>query len=178
LLLLNDGFSWSVIVSVLLTSTSTINRWRQRYLTGGLPAVLPPAASRRPWSQWWIALGVHWVTERSARGFRFYRSRGTCATVVALVKEEPTIVVSRETVRRWLHQENLVWRRPRPILGPKDPQRPEKLRRIRALLRDLQADEVAVFEDEVDINTNPKIGSMWMRRGQQATVLTPGTNTK
>jgi len=28
------------------------------------------------------------------------------------------------------------------------------------------------------VNTNPKIGSMWMRRGQQAAVLTPGTNTK
>jgi transposase len=46
------------------------------------------------------------------------------------------------------------------------------------LLRDLPADEVAVFEDEVDINTNPKIGSMWMRRGQQAHVLTPGINSK
>ena len=46
------------------------------------------------------------------------------------------------------------------------------------MLRDLAADEAAVFEDEVDINTNPKIGSMWMRRGQQAEVLTPGTNTK
>src|SRR5262249_30956607 len=99
LLLLNDGFSWSVIVSVLFTSTSTINRWRQRYLTGGLPAVLPPAASRRPWSQWWIALVIHWVTERSPRDFGFYRSRWTCATVVALLKDDHTMVVSRETVR-------------------------------------------------------------------------------
>jgi hypothetical protein len=45
-------------------------------------------------------------------------------------------------------------------------------------LRELPADEVAVFQDEVDINTNPKIGSMWMRRGQQAEVVTPGTNVK
>ena len=39
-------------------------------------------------------------------------------------------------------------------------------------------DETAVFEDEVDINTNPKIGSMWMYRGQQAEVETPGNNVK
>jgi transposase len=42
----------------------------------------------------------------------------------------------------------------------------------------LPADETAVFQDEVDINTNPKIGAMWMRRGQQAEVPTPGTNDK
>ena len=62
--------------------------------------------------------------------------------------------------------------------GQKDPQRAAKLREIRALLRHLPADEIAVFEDEVDVNTNPKIGSMWMRKGQQAEVVTPGTNTK
>ena len=38
--------------------------------------------------------------------------------------------------------------------------------------------ETAVFQDEVDINTNPKIGSMGMRRNQQATVTTPGNNEK
>jgi len=32
--------------------------------------------------------------------------------------------------------------------------------------------------DEVDINTNPKIGSMWMFKGQQAEVVTPGNNEK
>ena len=39
-------------------------------------------------------------------------------------------------------------------------------------------DETAVFQDEVDINTNPKIGSMWMFKGQQAEVETPGDNEK
>lgn len=86
--------------------------------------------------------------------------------------------VSRETVRRRLHADNLVWRRPRPVLGPQDSQRAAKLRKIRALLRHLPSDETAVFEDEVDVNTNPKICSMWMRRGQQAEVVAPGTNTK
>jgi len=32
--------------------------------------------------------------------------------------------------------------------------------------------------DEVEVHTNPKVGSMWMRRGQQATVDTPGDNEK
>lgn len=58
------------------------------------------------------------------------------------------------------------------------PERAKKLRKLLGFLRNLPADELAVFQDEVDINTNPKIGSMWMRKGQQAEVVTPGTNTK
>jgi len=36
----------------------------------------------------------------------------------------------------------------------------------------------AVFQDEVDLNLNPDIGCMWMERGRQAQVVTPGTNVK
>jgi hypothetical protein len=46
------------------------------------------------------------------------------------------------------------------------------------LLSGLPTDETAVFEDEVDVHLNPKIGSMWMRRGQQAEVETPGDTEK
>src|SRR5205807_8261680 len=49
---------------------------------------------------------------------------------------------------------------------------------VRELLRDLPADEAAVFQDEVDVNLNPEIGCMGMERGRQAEVVTPGTNVK
>jgi transposase len=179
LLLLADGWSWNLITAVLFTSSSTINRWQRRFRAGGLPVVL---GARCPtpsgWSRWWMALVVQWVTLRSPTDFGFLRSRWTCATVVVLLREDHGVTVGRETVRRWLHQEGLVWRRPRPVLGPRDPHRVEKLRKILALLRGLPHDEVAVFQDEVDVHANPKIGSMWMPRGQQAHVVTPGTNTK
>lgn len=126
LLLLDDSWSWNVIVGVLFTSTSTVNRWRQRYLAGGLTAVLEPPRSRRLRWEWWIVLAIHWVTLQSPRAFGFYRSRWTCGTVVALLREDHGVRVSRETVRRWLHDQGLVWRRPRPVLGPKDPQRLQK----------------------------------------------------
>jgi transposase len=88
------------------------------------------------------------------------------------------VEVSRETVRRWLHRGGLVYRRPRPTLGPTDEEREAKLAALRKVLAELPADETAVFQDEVDINTNPKIGAMWMRKGRQATVETPGNNEK
>ena len=40
LLLLDVRQPWTLIVAVLFTSTSTINRWRRRFLEGGLSAVL------------------------------------------------------------------------------------------------------------------------------------------
>ncbi len=64
------------------------------------------------------------------------------------------------------------------MLGPKDPERQAKLDALRTLLDELPQDETAVFQDEVDINTNPKIGAMWMFKGQQAKVETPGNNEK
>lgn len=46
------------------------------------------------------------------------------------------------------------------------------------LIEQRPEDEVAVYEDEVDIPRNPKIGPDWMVPGQQKQVLTPGHNVK
>ena len=68
--------------------------------------------------------------------------------------------------------------RPRPMVGPVDPDYLMKLRRIKRLLARLPAYETAVFQDEVDVHLNPKIGPCWMLVGEQATVETPGNNVK
>jgi transposase len=56
-----------------------------------------------------------------------------------------------------------------------------KTRRINALQRLIAAlppGEVAVYEDEVDVHLNPKIGLDWMGLGQQKEAVTPGQNEK
>ncbi len=56
-----------------------------------------------------------------------------------------------------------------------------KSRRINALHRliaTLPPQEVAVYEDEVDVHLNPKIGLDWMGLGQQKEAITPGKNEK
>lgn len=180
LLLLAEGYSWAVIAGVLFCSTRTIARWKTRVETEGLGAAvlgpsLPPAAGLGGgWSQGVAA----WVTECSPRDFGFLRSRWCCGGIVLLLVEIHELGVSPETVRRWLHREQLVWRRPRPVVGPTDPEREAKLQALRQLLATLPANAIAVFQDAVDINLNPKIGAMWMRRGQQAEIPTPGTNAK
>jgi len=126
----------------------------------------------------WAPLVLVWVLTRWPAAFGFARSRWSCAAVSVLLRQDYAVSTSRETVRRWLRQAGLVWRRPRPTLRPKDADRRAKLEALRKLLTGLPDDETAVFMDEVDINLNPKIGCMWMRQGQQAVVETPGTNEK
>ena len=53
-----------------------------------------------------------------------------------------------------------------------------RLNRLRRLVEELPRREVAVYEDEVDIHLNPKIGLDWMGYGQQKEVETPGQNEK
>ncbi len=121
---------------------------------------------------------ARWVAKQTPEDFGFFRSRWSCETVAHILAFEHGIRVSVETVRRVLHRLGYVWRRPRPVVGPVDPDHAVKLQAVQELLRTLPADEVAVFQDEVDVHLNPKIGSAWMPRGLQAEVVTPGTNQK
>ena len=48
----------------------------------------------------------------------------------------------------------------------------------RQLLVNVPVNEIAVCQEEIGIHPNPKGGALWMRRGHQATTVTPGTNEK
>jgi hypothetical protein len=88
------------------------------------------------------------------------------------------VKVSRETIRRWLHEVGYVWKRARHVARDDDPQRVAKLARIRAIVEGLLPTEALFFADELDIHLLAKIGYEWMLRGTQTEVMTPGTNRK
>lgn len=73
-------------------------------------------------------------------------------------------------------------RRGRPRPSVKCPWHPaaktRRLNKIAQLIASLPRHEVAVYEDEVDVHLNPKIGLDWMGLGQQKEVVTPGKNEK
>jgi putative transposase len=178
-LLLSQGHTWSLIEAVLFCSTATIARWKDRFDSGGVDALLEETRGREATLLVnWALILVSWVKTLSPRDFGYCRSRWCCSTLACVLYNTHGVKVSVETMRRCLHDQQMVWRRPRPVLGPHDEQRQWKLRKIRELLRDLPEDEAAVFQDEVDLNLNPDIGCCWMERGKQAQVLTPGDNVK
>jgi putative transposase len=179
ILLLADQHTWATIAAVLYCSQRTIARWKQRFEAEGTAGLLGRRRGAPPrLAQTWCQQVVSWVTQATPRDFGFVRSRWCCGLLALLLARCQRVEVSRETVRRWLRQEQLVWRRPRPVLQRVDPRRETIVQELRTLLLELPDDETAVFEDEVDLNLNPKIGCMWMRRGQQAEVVTPGDNEK
>ena len=126
----------------------------------------------------WAVLVVRCVLTLSHAHFRFARSRWSCEAVDVVLRDDYRIRVGRETVRLWLRDAGLMWRRPRPTIRARDPDQEKQVAALRSLLKGLPADETALFMDEVDVNLNPKVGCQWIRRGQQSAVETPGSNQK
>src|SRR5207237_3045651 len=93
----------------------------------------------------WAAIVVRWVLTLSPGDFRFARSRWSCEAAAVVLREDYGVRVGRETVRLWLRAGGLVWRRPRPVIRPKDPEREKMLQALRALLHALPAEETSVL---------------------------------
>ena len=176
-LLRAEGLTWQQIKTVLFCSFDLISQALKAFAGGGVSGVLERGAAQRPIPTWLLKI-LRWLTNSTPRDFGYFRSRWSCETLAHLLAFETGRWLSGETVRRGLHRLGFVWRRPRPVLGPVDPLFTEKFRAIQQLLANLPPDEAAVFQDEVDVHLNPKIGSMWMQKGKQAEVETPGNNRK
>lgn len=99
--------------------------------------------------------------------------------LLALEMEHRTkLELHRSTITRLLHQQDFSYVRARPILISPDPNKEAILLDIESLKGRLGPDEVLVYEDEMDVHLNPRIGPQWTPKGQQATVVTPGKNVK
>jgi transposase len=108
------------------------------------------------------------------------RPTWTLEMLIETLRKQTDVQISTSTMSRALRRIGARLGQPKPTVGcpwPTD----KKMRTLRAigkLLENLPDDEVVVYEDEVDIHLNPKIGSDWMLRGQQKEVVTPGQNQK
>jgi transposase len=182
LLLCTAGRTPSEIAAVLFCSRSSVYRVVKAYRAGALTfddatgdkggrarvRSLTPSLKRSvtallktvPWAWGWC------------------RTRWSCATLTLELQARRGVQVSAETMRRWLHDLGWVWKRTKLAAKDDDPQRVEKLARIRWVFERLQAKAVLFFADELDIPLLPKVGYQWMPKGEQVEVLTPGTNEK
>jgi transposase len=120
---------------------------------------------------------------KSPQVFGWCRTRWSCATLALELKAQRSVHVSCETLRRWLHDLGWVWKRAKPTARDDDPERAEKLARIRRRYEQLEAlgpsgKRVMLFADELDIHLLPKVGYEWTARAEQTEVWTPGKNQK
>jgi len=128
ILLLSEGHAWTLICAVLFCSSATVARWKQRFEAGGVDALLAERRGRRSVLFVWAVLLVTWVKTLTPRDFGYCRSRWSCATLALVLRDTHRVRVSDDTLRRMLLGQGMVWRRPRPVLGPRDARRAWRLR--------------------------------------------------
>ena len=120
------------------------------------------------------------LLQGTPRDWGWARTTWTRELLAKQVKAETGTALSTGTISAMLHALGARKGRPKPTVScPWSKRKREaRLREIHRILETLPADEVAVWEDEVDIDLNPKIGPDWMLPGTQKTVQTPGKNEK
>jgi putative transposase len=107
------------------------------------------------------------------------RSRWSCKLLALELFKERATRLSRETLRRALHRLGFRWRRPRPAPPKKDSEEQKEQKRRRLLdIISMIKEAGSFFQDETKLETNPKVGFCWMRKGKQKPLRTPGTNRK
>src|SRR5262245_50547829 len=183
LLLCAAGRTPTEIATFLFCSRSSVYRIVRAYRTGSLGvridpdgqlSVAVPTSILMPW----LTRSLGALLKAAPRAYGWCRTRWSCATLAATLQAKHGIAVSAETVRRWLHEIGWVWKRAKLVAKDDDPHRIGRLARIRFHHEHLQAHEMLVFADELDIHLLPKVGAAWMPQGTQVEVMTPGKNEK
>jgi len=120
------------------------------------------------------------VVRGSPQGYGWRRPTWTRELLVETLADRTGVRIHVATMSRALALIRARRGRPRPTVGcPWAPTaKARRLHALRRLLATLPCRQVAVYEDEVDIHLNPKLGPDWMVRGQQKEVRTPGQNVK
>ena len=182
LLLCATGRTPSKVAAVLFCSRSSVYRIVRAYQTGTLTfdeateSAMPQRRLRLLTPS--LKRSVQALLKTAPRADGWCRTRWSCATLAVEMQVRRGIRVSAETMRHWLHELGWEWKRAKVAAKDDDPQRVEKLARIRLAFEQLRAGVALFFAEELDISLLPKVGYQWMRKGEQVEVMTPGTNEK
>jgi hypothetical protein len=151
-----------------------------RYEEGGLDAIATVKGGRQPYKVGERELeALERLIRTSPQDFGWARSRWSSELLAKQLEAETGTSVHASYIRRLLLPLlDVVYRRPGLFIRRVDPRKNYKLRVVRRLLANLPANEVALYEDEVDIDLLPKMGPQWTFRGHQPQVGTPGKNQK
>lgn len=179
MLMLHQGMTVTDVARLLCAARSSVGRWINWFtLHGveGLKSLRPGRALRWPVAD--ILQLLPLLVQRSPKDFGWLRSRWSTELLVLVINRLFDVTLHRSTLHRYLRQADMVWRRAAPTLKIKDPHYEEKRLVIDQALAQEQTAHPVFYQDEVDIDLNPKIGADWMPKGQQKRIATPGQNQK
>src|SRR6266851_6331957 len=128
LLLCAAGRSPTEIAAVLFCSRSSVYRVLKAYRAGSLGWDEEAESGLRPPKRLTLlspalTRSLLAILKAVPRACGWCRTRWSCATVALELQARRGIMVSAETVRRWLHELDWVWKREKLIAKDDDPQR-------------------------------------------------------
>jgi transposase len=177
-LLSSRGYTVPQIAAIFECDEATVRQWLRRFEAAGAAGLRDRPRPGRPrkadaGAREAIRRQVEAPPAAAGYGFGFW----TVAALTAHLAAVLAVALSQSTVRRTLRGLGYGWRRPRHAL-PRDPDAPAKMWALCDRLLRAPAEAAILCLDECDIHLLPVLRAMWMRRGQQARIPTPGTNRK
>ncbi len=160
----------------LFCSRSRVYRMVNAYHAHLLDARFDPSPPQASWRSPSVRRSLVALLKQVPAVYGWCRTRWSCAPLAAQLQLQRGIVVSASTMRRWLHAEGWGWKRAQVVARDDDPQRIEKLVRIRYVRQTLGQRAVVLFADELDIPLRPKGGSQWLPQGATVKLVRPGQN--
>lgn len=180
-LLSDQGWSGKRVVKALGCAASTVSRTLSRFERYGQAGLIDRREDNgQTKADRLYAQTVAWILASTPQGFLHRRPTWTKRLLIKTAAAYTGVTVSLTTMGRVLKKLKVRRGRPKPDAPCpwSENARKQRVAMIHALIDTLPADQACVWEDEADIDLNPRIGFDWMLPGTQRHVMTPGKNVK
>ncbi|MBN3043362.1 IS630 family transposase [Pectobacterium brasiliense] len=179
ILMLHWGMTATEVARLLCAARSSVGRWINWFTLHGVEGLKSLRPARAPcWPVADIQRALLLLVQRSPKDFGWLRSRWSTELLARIVNRLFDVTLHRSTLHRYLKRAGMVWHRAALTLKIRDPHHDEKRLAIEQALTQESTANPVFYQDEVDIDLNPKIGADWMPKGQQKRIATPGQNQK
>jgi transposase len=180
-LLAGRGYRVPQIARIHDCGEDVVRHWLHRYQDQGVAGLEDAPRSGRPSKDRLAAQIIDTQADQSPECSGHVQSCWTVSLLTAFLATRFGLLLSRASVRRYLHRRGWRWARPR--LAPAQEHRPDPLAQERRAALAVAREEAAqgqarlVYVDESELHLLPLLRAMWMK-GRRVRVPTPGQNQK
>ena len=177
-LLSGRGYAVPQIAAIFECDEATVRAWLARFEADGVDGLRDrPRSGRPPKADAGAREAIRRALEQPPAAAGHLAGFWTVAMLTLHLATTLGAAVSATTVRRAVRALDFRWRRPRHELR-RDPEAAPKMWALADRLWRAPAAAAVLCLDECDVHLLPALRAMWMGRGRQARVPTPGGNRK
>jgi len=180
-LLWGQGWSGGAIAAALGCAKSTAQRWAHRFRAEGEAGLQDRRAGNgEPKVDADLRQALAEMLEHPPTHYDWQRPNWTRELMALQLAAVTGVSVSVTTIDGMLRALGARWGEVRPMVACpwSKAAKAQRIAQIQRLLRRMPSEEVAVYQDEVEVHLNPKLGRDWMLPTHQREILTPGQNVK